>query len=164
MGATRPQTLRRSPRQAFGGKWVLPHLGGKKAKQQNKLRIFSYEVSHSRGQVTSCQGGHRIKQGKMDFSRTFSGKRHRANRNAQTFSTCNATTDLLVLALIPDVQIVSFGRRKLMSLGERSAIPQTGQHHMSEQSRSRNIRSAVWKKDCLLKPPFPEREFIRRRR
>lgn len=54
MGAARPQTQRRSPRQAFGGKRVLPHLGGKKTKQQNKLRIFSYEVSHLRGQVKNA--------------------------------------------------------------------------------------------------------------
>jgi len=43
-------------RQAFGGgKRVLPHLDGKKTKQQNKPLIFSFEVSLSRGQVTRQQ-------------------------------------------------------------------------------------------------------------
>jgi len=53
MGAARPQTPRRSPRQAFGGNWVLTHLGGKEPKQQNQPQISSNELSNLRGQVTA---------------------------------------------------------------------------------------------------------------
>ena len=56
---TRPQTPRRSPRQAFRGNRVLPHLCGKETKQRNKPQISSFEVSHSRGQVRCIHAGDR---------------------------------------------------------------------------------------------------------
>jgi hypothetical protein len=51
MGATRPQTPRRSPRQAFGGNSEATPQGGKqtKTKTLSNLQNFSYEVSHRRG-------------------------------------------------------------------------------------------------------------------
>ena len=50
MGATRPQTPRRSPRQAFGGNSEATPQGGKqtKTKTLSNLQNFSYEVSHRR--------------------------------------------------------------------------------------------------------------------
>lgn len=50
MGAPKPRAARRGRRS--GGDRVLPHLSGKNAKQQNKPQIFSFEMSHLRGQVT----------------------------------------------------------------------------------------------------------------
>src|SRR4029077_4401925 len=54
MGATRPQTPRRSPRQAFGGNSGSRPQGGKltKSKTLTNPQNFSYEVSHLRGHGT----------------------------------------------------------------------------------------------------------------
>ena len=51
MGAARPQTPRRSPRQAFGGNSGSRPQGGKltKSKTLTNPQNFSYEVSHLRG-------------------------------------------------------------------------------------------------------------------
>jgi putative transposase len=55
MGATRPQTPRRSPRQAFGGNSEATPQGGKqtKTKTLRNPQNFSYEVSHLRGHATT---------------------------------------------------------------------------------------------------------------
>ena len=55
-GATRPQSLRRSPRHAFGGTKVLPRQCGKQQKlTTNQWRNYSFEVSHFWGQVSEFQ-------------------------------------------------------------------------------------------------------------
>jgi hypothetical protein len=54
MWAARPQTPRRSPRQAFGGNSGSTPQGGKQAKNKTLTnpQSFSYEVSHLRGHGT----------------------------------------------------------------------------------------------------------------
>ena len=57
MGAARPQTPRRSPRQAFGGNSEATPQGGKqtKTKTLRNPQNFSYEVSHLRGHASVAQ-------------------------------------------------------------------------------------------------------------
>jgi hypothetical protein len=58
LGTARPQTPRRSPRQAFGGNPATPQ-GGKqtKSKALTNPQSFSYEVSHLRGYGSQLRAG-----------------------------------------------------------------------------------------------------------
>lgn len=50
-------------RQGVRGNWVLRHLGGKETNQRNTLWIFSFEVSHLRGQVRAGRLTLRVESG-----------------------------------------------------------------------------------------------------
>ena len=62
MGAARPQTPRRSPRQAFGGNSGATPQGGKqtKIKTLRSPQNFSYEVSHTRGHAMWISAIHKL--------------------------------------------------------------------------------------------------------